>query len=177
MALLKDPAIKFGILGGLANLVTFFILYSLGAEIFIGIWRYLPWFGMFTLAFVACVQIIKSEGYLLFPRAMSIILVVIVISEFTAVLTEFVIRNVVDPGLTEQIREIRLINTEEAAEWFDENLGYSEGDMQEVMEQVENADFNFYLKDALLKFLQILCIDFIFALILASIVKKQPNPT
>ena len=177
MTLPKDPAIRFGLFGGLANIITFFVLYSMGAEAFIGVWRYLPWFAMLTFAFIACIQELKANGYLLFPKAMSIILVVVVFSELSAVVSEFVIRNFVDPDLNTEIRAVSLESTEKAAEWFDQNIGYTEGDMEEIMEQVEKADFNFYLKDALLKFLQILCIDFIFALILAAIVKKQPNPT
>lgn len=172
----KDPVIKFGLFAGLASIVTFSVLYILGPKEFMGIGRYLPWFGMLSFAFIACIQEIRATRYLLFPRAMSIILVIVVISEFAAVTTEFVIRNFVDPELNAQIREISLEETEKAAEWFEDNIGYTEGDKEEIMDVVEKADFNFYLKDALLKFLQILCIDFIFALFLAAIVKKQPKP-
>ena len=74
-----------------------------------------------------------------------------------------------------RIKHVKIQKTAEQFESFDSFFGAREGDKEEIMAAVEDADYNYYVSFAVLNFVTWMFIDFFFALLLAAIVKKEPK--
>lgn len=176
MSFLKEHGIRFGLISAAFSVVLQIILYSMGAESYLSGWTALAWFVMLGLAFFAGAMELRSNGgiSIAFQRALIVVFTVMVITEFFSVITEFSFYNFVNRDFHYEVKDIRIAQTQESFEQFSKVIDYNDSDFDEIMETVENADFHFYVSNAALKFVMWLCIDFLFALILAAIIKKDP---
>ena len=172
---LKEPGIKYGLYAGLVALIVQFGFFSFGADVYISMWIGVAWFAMLALAFVAGISELRSHGgFIAFPRALLIIYTVMIIGEFFAVTAEFINYNLIDPNFHEVAKEVKVRQTAESFEKIGQVIQYNDTDRDEIMQVVESADYQFYLQSAALKFVTWLFLDFIFALILAAIIRKDP---
>ncbi|MGB0430181.1 MAG: DUF4199 domain-containing protein [Bacteroidia bacterium] len=176
MSFFKEHGIRLGFISAAFAIVLQLVLFSLGAEKYLSGWTSVSFFMMLTLAFVAGALELRSNGgtSITFQRSLMVVFTVMVITEFFAVITEFSVYNVIDPDFYIEAKEIRIAQTIESFESFSNVIDYNDSDLDEIMEEVEKADFQFYVSNAALKFVMWLCIDFLFALILAAIIKKDP---
>lgn len=176
MSFLKEHGIRFGLISAAFAVVLQIVLYSMGAESYLSGWTALAWFVMLGLAFFAGAMELRSNGgvSIAFQRALIVVFTVMVITEFFSVITEFSIYNFVNRDFHVEAKPIRIQQTEATYHWLSRFIEYAEGDFEEIMSEAENADFHFYVSNAALKFVMWLCIDFLFALILAAIIKKDP---
>lgn len=176
MNIWKEPGLKWGIISGLFYSLFLIILFSLGPEAFIGNSKFIAYLAMLSFGFVAGMQERKlGEGLISFGRAFTIILTVFAFTEFLAVFAEWLIYNVFDPSFHEKIKPIVLAKTQESMETISKFLEYGEGDADEILKTVNDADYKFYILSAVQKFVTWLALDFLFALILAAILKKEPK--
>lgn len=176
MELLKKEGVRFGLMAMVTYAVSLFIFHAVSIETFSGVvFRSIPWFLMLCFAFAACVVQLKAQGGILrFPEAIVTILIVIALAELGAVLGEFILYNAVDTELPAKMKALNIEKTMKTYESFEKALEYAEGDKEEILTQVEEANYNFGLSDAVLKFVTWLFIDFLFALLLGAIVRKEP---
>jgi len=177
METLKKEGVKFGLISAVVYAILLFILYFLGIDSFTSsTLRAIPWFLMLVFAFIAGVSQLKAhDGILYFPQAIVTILLVFAISEIGAVAAEYSLYNLVDTELPGKMKEVNLEKTKASFKQFENIIDYAEGDEAQILTEVEEADYNFYAKDAVLKFIAWLFIDFLFALLLAAIVRKEPK--
>jgi len=176
MELLKKPGVRFGLISAMVYAIGLVLVRFAGIEAFTSWPKAFPWLIMLAIAFVACVkQLAINGGRLPFPKAMVIILTVMVLTEASAALTEWLIYQV-DTELPARMKEVKLSRTAASFEQFDGIIDYAEGDREEIMSEVENANYNFSAGNAVLKFVTWIIIDFLFALLLAAIVRKEPKP-
>lgn len=174
--ILKKEGVRFGLVGMVVYAIAIFILHAISIDALTSVmFRAIPWFLMLTAAFFACVMQLKAQGdILLFPDAMVTILIVFAFCEFGAVLGEYLLYNVVDTELPEKMKLIQLEKAQENYDGLKNTIGYAEGDEEEILTQVENANYNFSALQAVLKFVTWLFVDFLFALLLGAIVRKEP---
>lgn len=174
--ILHQPGVKFGLIAGVFFCLLLFVLHSIDAATFVGGWRYLGWAVMLAMGFLAGVSELKANNDVLkFPRAITVIFTVFLITDFFAVATEYAIYNAFDTDLHKEVKEVQLQRTRDWMNKIGAVIDYAEGDIEENLQEVENADFNFYLSDAGLKFLTGAAINFFFALLLGIIVRKEPK--
>lgn len=177
MNALNAPGVKFGLISGGFYAIFISILFSLGIDMFQGYLRIVPFLAMLILALMAGLSERKlNGGYLSFGKAVMAIGSVFVISELFLNMTEFTIYNFVDPELHIKMKAYTIETTEKTVDMMSGVFQYREGDIDEIMEAVTNADYHFRLTNALLKFVTWVAVDFVFALILAIIVRKEPKP-
>lgn len=175
MTFIQQPGVRFGLISAAIAIVLQIILFSAGPEKYLNGWTAVSWFAMLVLAFIAGAGELKiNDGTLPFPKALVAVYTVMVITEFFSVATEFTIYNFVDVDFHISAKEIRLEQTARSFESFSNVIDYNDTDKDEIMEEVANADFQFYISNAASKFVVWLTIDFLFALILAAIIKKDP---
>lgn len=177
MNALNAPGVKFGLISGGFYAIFISILFSLGIDSFQGYLRVVPVSAMIILALFAGLGERKlNGGFLAFGKAVMAIGSVFVISELMLNITEFTIYNFVDPDLHIAMKAYTIETTEKTIDMMSGIFQYQEGDVDDIMKAVTEADYHFRLTNALLKFVTWVAIDFVFALILAIIVRKEPKP-
>ncbi|MBI1185335.1 DUF4199 family protein [bacterium] len=177
--LLSNVRIKFGLVGFAAYFALMLVGYFAGVPVFLSFgYKLFMWVLMLAIAFMAgAVKLRSNGGHIRFEQAMGVVLSIFVFSEIGAALAEWLVFNVINPDFHLAVKDYQIAKTKEQMGEMSKMIQYAEGDFEENMEEVSRRHYNFSLANAVQKFVTFLAVDFVFALILAAIIKKEPRAT
>ncbi|MBI3142446.1 MAG: DUF4199 domain-containing protein [Bacteroidetes bacterium] len=177
MVFLPHKALVPGLASGVLSVVIQLFLYGLGANWYFSIWALLPTLAMLVFSFATIWRLKAVQGGLIgFQQALFATFTVMVVHALFSVAGEWMVYNIIDPNFHLSAAEVKMKRILESMETYSRWIDYSDGDKDEIIQTAQKADYQFYFKNALSKFLLASIIYFLFALILASILKKEPRP-
>lgn len=176
MRFIPNKVLVYGLVSGGLSILIHALLFMLGPQSYFSIWSNLPAFVMLLVSFAATWQLRASQGGAIgFQSAVFSAYTVMIVHGLLSVIIEWTLYNIVDPGFYLIAAEVKMERILESMETYSRWIDYSESDIEEIVMTAQSADYHFYFKDALSKFLLGAIINFLFALILATILKKEPT--
>ncbi|MCB0737095.1 MAG: DUF4199 domain-containing protein [Bacteroidetes bacterium] len=176
MNALKAPGVKFGLISGLVYSIIITLIFSGGINSFQGWGRYMPLITTVTFALLAGFSERKlNGGYITFGRAVLVMGTVFIISELMFNITEVLLYNVVDPDLHNKVKAYMVEKTAETIDLFSGAISYKQDQIDEIMDAVRDADYRMNMYNAGSRFIVYSILDFVIAVILAIIVRREPK--
>lgn len=165
---LENPAIKNGILAGIAGSALMLLFYLIKPRMVFGLagWTVVA---LFVFLMVRAVKEYKSHiDYMSFSEALKMSFLTYVVGNLIYTLFFFVLMNYIDPGLLDLQREISI----DAIEKLSGLLG--EEGTEAALDALENQDWSFGVGKALQTYFMGLIIPgFIIALIISAVMKDR----
>lgn len=161
--------LQYGGLSALVYLLVFVVLYLLGADSFLSIGGYSSALVPIVFAVVGCIVFKKENGgFLEFREALKISFAILVITSLASTIFSYILFNFIDPAFGESMTQVALEQQQRMLEKF--------GAPQEAIDKAvkDTLSRNLYSLPNLFQTFMFYCIaQFIFALIIAAIVKKK----
>lgn len=165
----KNIGPLYGLIAGLTLVVLMFCLYMGGVSAFMGPLGWLKYPLIILIAVLAAQKLKKlNGGYLPFAEALKIIFVVFALGFLLETIFSYILLNFIDTDFREAMTQAAM---EKMAALF-KRLGSSEEQIEKMMEEGSKKE-NYSLGKVLLGYGLGCIISFIFALIIAAIVKKN----
>lgn len=170
----NSPAIIFGFIGSIAVVILLLIFTQLGAQAFVD-WSLHFYLILFAVSIIAGLiagqrQKLIDGGVLPFHRALLSVFVAFVIIGFVYNLANYLIYNVFDPNLGEEMKRL-------LSDRMDETLAQNPGESEETRELVEQfkaKEHELTIFAALTGWLIWIVISFIISLIVAAVIRNEP---
>jgi len=175
---MKNPvqaaALRYGVIAGILWTVLTFGAWAMGIGIFTGfqmIGSFVP--VIIGLFIYGGIELKKSQGgFLTFKNALQFAFLAYVVYELINAMVTYLLYNVIDPTLTAQLLETTLGKMES----FMEKSGVPAGDIEKAMEKATAEEPKTTLKNIFMGLGFSLIFGFIKSLIIAAIVRKEPQP-
>lgn len=167
----ESPAVRNGILGGMAGVILALLFYIFNTKMFFSIagWLVIAVYIVFVVK--AAREQKKISDAFPFREAFKTTLLSYAIMNLIYIVFHFILMNVVDPGLVEVQKEIAL----ETLEKMSGILG--EEGMEAAIDQIENQDMRFTLGKALSTFaIGLLFPGALITAIVAAVMKDTKKP-
>jgi len=165
----SNPGLTYGLIAGLLMILLTLGLYLGGAESFLSPVSYLGYVILIVVAVMAGrKQKQVNGGFLPFSQALKIVFSVFVVAMLLQTLFTYLLFNFIDTDFAAALNQISMEKAEEIMRKF----GVPEADIEKALEQSRNQN-NYSLGKMLLGFFISCIFSFIFALIIAAIIKKK----
>jgi tetrahydromethanopterin S-methyltransferase subunit G len=168
-----EHALKWGLILGMANIFIYLIAYIIDKSILTQ-W----WMGLASLAINITLMIIpvtskrkELGGFITFKDAFLICFIVIAGGALLQSVFNYVLYNLIDPGLSEYVKEKAI----ESATSMMEKFGAPQEEMEKAIEKLQNEDFSQTPARIGKQYAFGLLFGAVLALIVAAIFKKQPK--
>lgn len=170
---MNNHGLRWGLIGGLAIVTLYLVLYLIEPKYVFGVPSYLDWLIIpYILYKAGADERTEQGGYISWVEALKPMFLAFVVSSFIYTAFLFLLYNVIDPGMAEIQREA----TMEMANSFSGFLG--EEGMEQMEESLEVADHSFSIPTATFTFFwRLIFPGFVFAAITALFVKKDSPET
>jgi peptidoglycan/LPS O-acetylase OafA/YrhL len=161
--------LQYGLISALASLLVFVLMYIGGTDAMGSPVAFATWLVPVIIAVLACRKA-KSEndGFLPFKEALKISFGVLVASTIATSLFSYLLYNYIDPPFGERMVQLTMEKTQQ----FMEKMGTSQDAIDKAMKDV-TFDSLFSLKKVFQGFMFGCIFNFIIALIIAAIMKKN----
>ena len=170
--MLKNPGVKNGIFAGITILVFSHVCYMINKTQIITGLAYISY--LIPLYFMyrgAQEEKYKNEGILSFGEALKVSFLIFVICFFFYHVYTYLIFNVIDPSMIDVMKEVSINQAEMIGEFFG-----IQDQLEDLPEAIEEQVFAMDFKIIFMNYLVSLIFPgFIYALIMASVTKREPN--
>jgi hypothetical protein len=161
--------LQYGLIGALASLLFYVMLYIGGTDAFGSPFAFLSWAVQIAVAVLACVKAKKeNDGFLEFSQALKISFGVLVISTLATSIFSYVLFNFIDPSFGERMVQLTMEKTQQIMEKF----GATQDSIEKAMKEITFENL-YSLKKVFQGFMFNCIIQFLVALIISAIVKKK----
>ena len=161
---------QFGIIAALASLLIYVIVYVAGTDFYgSGISMFISFVLPIAIAVLACIRAKKENGgYLEFSQALKICFGVLVIASLTTSVFNYLLVNYFDPAFGERIVQLSIEKTQSILE----KIGTPQDAIDKSIREMTFEKL-FSAKSVFQSFMLGCIVQFIFALIIAAIMKKN----
>lgn len=168
-----NTPLKWGLVGGLLNVIITFVVYFFSPDSLAAMWlgMVLILTSMFFMIWGGISYRRENNNQVSFGNAFMSVLIVAVVMTLVSSLFSYILFNVIDTELPELIKQKTIENTQA---WM-EKFNTPEDKVDEVIAQIEEQDFKFDLSEYAFRFLQGLVIYIILGAIIALFIKRNPD--
>ncbi|ASZ13511.1 DUF4199 domain-containing protein [Chitinophaga pendula] len=168
---ITNPGIKWGLIYGLLSVVISVIIWIITPELMFSFW--LPLIFM-VIAVIVGILVGKERrtqlgGHITFKQALQPIFLAFVISGLISTLYTYLLYNVIDPSLTEQLKHYSISTTESMLVKFKA----PQDKIDEELDKLAATDFSMTIGKVFMNYLYSLIFMFFVSCILALIVRKK----
>lgn len=174
----KNPAVRFGLLGGVASIIITLFTYVLGPEAFHS-YSLLILILLFAIIIASGIYTVKDikrkqSGYLNFSYAVSSLVLCFAIIGLFYNIFYFSLFNFIDPQLQEQLKYINIRSIEENPDRLPD---MTDEERSAFIEALRGQEIGFSVSDLGVYFLIWMVITFVIALVIAAITKNEETGT
>jgi hypothetical protein len=175
---MKNPiqaaAVRYGVIAGIMWTVLTFGAWAMGVSTLAGfsmVGSFVPI--IMGLFIYGGIELKKSQGgFLTFKTALQFAFLAYVVYELINAVVTYLLYNVIDPSLTAQLLETTLAKMESLME----KSGVPAGDIEKAMEKATAEEPKTNFKNIFLGFGFSLIWSFVKSLLIAAIIRKEPQP-